>query len=84
MADQPIIGTTIRGFEVLSLDPTGKRVCIGCRCGAVHVASTDALLSGEFICAAAALTPGQVELARRSREEAARQRGLRVNWRPQS
>jgi hypothetical protein len=81
MADQPIIGTTIRGFEVLSLDPTGKRVCIGCRGGAVHVASTDALLSGEFICAAAPLTPEQVERQRTEAERQRRRRELR-DWRP--
>ena len=43
-------GTTIHGFQILSIDPTGRRLCIDCpSCKGVHIVAAAALCAGEFI-----------------------------------
>ena len=76
-------GAKLDGYEVLSVDPTGKRVCVGCPCGAVHVVGTDALLSGSVLCSAFPWTPQQIAQRRDEADQQQRQRDLR-NWRPQA
>ena len=34
-----IPGTRVNGFEVLSVNPAGKGVCVSCPCRAVHIFS---------------------------------------------
>jgi hypothetical protein len=74
-------GTTIRGFQILSVDPTGKRVCVGCPCGSPHIVGIEALRGGAVVCAAAPLSPEQVA---QQRTEASQQRVRRTmkDWRP--
>jgi hypothetical protein len=75
-------GNRIGGFEVLSVDPTGKRCCVSCQCArGVHIVGTQALLAGSVVCAALPLTPQQVRAARQEIEAAERRRELR-DWRP--
>jgi hypothetical protein len=74
-------GAIIRGFEVLSVDPSGKRVCVACPCGGVHVVGTDALRGGVAVCAAVPLTPRQIAQQRGEAERQQRQHELR-RWRP--
>jgi hypothetical protein len=73
-------GQRIHGFEVLSLDPTGKRVCIGCPCGNEHIFGVEALLAGSATCAAMPLT-AQQQKARRVVRFRWRVQALK-DWRP--
>ena len=75
------VGAIIRGFEVLSVDPTGKRVCVGCPCGGVHVVGLEALRGGAVVCAAAPLTPEQIAEQRTKAERQRLRRDLK-SWRP--
>ena len=83
MTDTIIPGTIIRGFEILSIDPSGKRVCVGCPCGGVHVVGLDALHGGAVVCAAVPLTLEQIAEQRTEAARQQRRRDLR-NWRPQA
>ena len=74
-------GARIGDFTVLSVDPTGKRVAVSCLCRAVHVFSSEALLSGAAMCHAVPLTPAQREALRIEAAERERQREQR-RWRP--
>lgn len=70
-------------FEVLSLDPSGKRCVVGCACGGTRVFSTEALVNGTATCGA---IPPTVEAVRKARIEAKQQQRARdlKNWRPGS
>jgi hypothetical protein len=76
-----IPGQRIRGFEILSVDPTGKRVAVGCRCSAVHIFSVEALLSGSAICSAMSPTAEQIAALRDEATHRRRRREQR-NCRP--
>ena len=41
-----IPGQIIGNWEILNVEPNGKRACCSCVCGTVRVVSVDALLSG--------------------------------------
>jgi hypothetical protein len=62
-------GQRVNGFEVLSIDPIGKRVCVGCPCGGAHLFGVEALLDGSAMCNVMPLTREQ----RERRYEAMRQ-----------
>jgi hypothetical protein len=61
-------GQRIGAWEILSVDPSGKRAVVNCPCQNTHVFSTEALLNGTATCAAIPQRTG-------------RRRDLR-NWRP--
>jgi hypothetical protein len=53
-------GMRIGNWEVLSVDQSGKRISVRCRCDAVHVVGIDALVSGDCrSCGCRPLTPQQ-------------------------
>lgn len=79
-----IPGQWLHKFQVLSVDPTGKRACVSCACGSVHVFSAEALLSGTAMCSAVPLTSVQREAMRDEIEADERRRRLDLkNWRPE-
>jgi hypothetical protein len=72
-------------FEVLSVDPTGKRACVGCPCGGVHIFSTESLLDGSAACATLPLTGKQrkrMRAAIRERNELKETRTSMRDWKP--
>ena len=79
--EPPATGATIRGFEILSVDPTGKRVCVACPCGGVHVVGIEALRGGAVVCAAVPLTPREVALQRGEADRRKLRHELK-RWRP--
>jgi hypothetical protein len=54
-------GQRVGPFEVLSLDPGGKRAVVACPCGGVHIFSVESLLAGVAACPVLPLTPQQRE-----------------------
>ena len=76
-------GTRFHGFEVLSVDPDGKRVCVKCPCRAVHIFSVEALLDGTATCVAVKPTTEQMNARRNEKAQAQHQRrGGGYDWRP--
>jgi hypothetical protein len=41
----------VGAWEILSVDPSGKRAVVSCPCQNTHVSSTEALLNGTATCA---------------------------------
>jgi hypothetical protein len=76
-----IPGQRIGHFEILSVDPTGKRVCVGCPCGNAHIFGVETLLNGAASCAAMPLTVEQEKARRVNRRFRWRVRALK-DWRP--
>jgi hypothetical protein len=74
-------GQRIRGFEILSVDPSGKRVIVGCRCGAAHIFSVEALFNGSVTCITMSLTAEQIAALRDEATHRRRRREQR-DWRP--
>jgi hypothetical protein len=76
-------GQRIGAWEILSVDPTGKRAACSCVCKAVRILSTDALLNGTAMpsCGCQQLSPAQQQALRAEAEEQDRRRDLK-NWRP--
>jgi hypothetical protein len=66
---------------VLSIDPTGKRACVACRCGGVHVVSVEALRGGAVVCGAIPRTSKQIAQQRSDTDQHRRQRELSALWR---
>jgi hypothetical protein len=68
-------GMRIGNWEILSVDPTGKRITCRCRCGVIRVVSLTALESGACrSCGCRPLSPAQrselrAEQARRALDE---------------
>jgi hypothetical protein len=54
-------GLRFNGFEVLSVDETGKRVSVMCACGNAHTLGVEALLNGAARCPAVQSKPGRVD-----------------------
>lgn len=81
MSDAITPGAKVGSFEVLSVDPTGKRLCVGCRCGGVHIVGAEAWRSGSVLCSAVPLTAEQVDALRSETEH--QQRRRERDWRPQ-
>jgi hypothetical protein len=49
---QITVGARVGPFQVLSADPSGKRIAVACQCGASHTVGVDALLTGAATCPA--------------------------------
>jgi hypothetical protein len=47
------VGDFVHGVQVLSFDPTGKRVIVRCTCGNTHLYGAEALAAGAVHCPAA-------------------------------
>ena len=78
-------GQHIGQFEILSINPSGRRAIVGCRCGSTHVFSTESLLAGAATCPVLPLTKTQLhaiyaEIRARNRLKET-QTALR-DWRP--
>lgn len=72
-------------FEVLSVDPTGRRACVSCPCGGVHIFSTESLLDGSAACAAVPPTSRQRKMMRaaiRERNGLEETRAALRDWKP--
>jgi hypothetical protein len=69
-------GMRIRNWEVLSVDPTGKRITCRCRCGAIRVVALTALESGA--CTSCGCRP--LTLAQRSELRAEQARRALDEW----
>lgn len=78
-------GTRIGAWQVLSVDPLGKRaVVVGCGCRTPHIFSCEVLRDGTAMCHAAPLTAAQRELMRNEAEADKRRRRLDLKrWRPE-
>jgi hypothetical protein len=74
-------GAKIGSWEILSVDPTGRRVCVGCPCGGVHIFGADALRNGSATCAAMPMSTTQRAALRDERDRRQRLRDQR-DWRP--
>jgi hypothetical protein len=76
-------GMRIGNWEVLSVDPTGKRACCGCVCETVRILSTAALLDGTASpsCGCQQLSRQQSEVLRQEAEKQQR-RCEQKDWRP--
>jgi hypothetical protein len=78
-----IPGTRFHGFEVLSVDPNGERVCVSCPCRAVHIFSVEALLNNTASCIAVKPTTEQMNAGRNEKARAQYQRRSgQQDWRP--
>jgi hypothetical protein len=84
MTDITIVpGMRIRNWEVMSVDPNGKRACASCVCGAVRILSVAALLDGTASpsCGCRQLSREQGDALRREAEQQERRREQK-RWRP--
>ena len=70
-----------RELENLGIDPSGKRACVGCPCGGVHVFSIEALRDGSAACVAVPMTPAQIAERQAENLRQRRARDLK-DWRP--
>jgi hypothetical protein len=52
----------VDGFQVLSVDPAGKRAVVSCSCGGTHVVGVEALRNGSIVCHATALSPSHTAI----------------------
>lgn len=69
-------------WEVLSIDPTGKRCCAGCVCGNVSIISVASLLDGTAAPSCGCITTKhQAKTMRREAEERQRKRE-QTKWKP--
>jgi hypothetical protein len=75
-----IPGAKFGCWEVLSVDPTGKRACCSCACGGVHIVSIDALCAGTAACAAVPWTRAQIAVRQAENLRQRRARDLK-EWR---
>ena len=75
-------GQRVSNWEILSLDPGGKRACCSCTCGAVRILSVAALLDGTASpsCGCQQLSRGQSDALRREAEQQERRREQQ-DWR---
>jgi hypothetical protein len=73
------VGQRISNWDVLSVDPSGKRVCCSCVCKAVRILSVAALLDGTATpsCGCRPLSPQQREELRAEQMRAAADRVVR-------
>jgi hypothetical protein len=69
-------GQRVGNWEILSVDPSGKRVCCACVCGTVRILSVAALLDGTATpsCGCRPLTPAQRSELRAEQARAAADR----------
>jgi hypothetical protein len=70
-------------WEILSVDPSGKRVCCSGVCGTVRILSVAALLDGTAApsCGCRKLSGEQLDALRREAEQQERRREQKL-WRP--
>jgi hypothetical protein len=76
-------GQRIGAWEILSVDPSGRRAACSCVCKTVRILSVAALHDGTASpsCGCQQLSPAQQQALRAEAEEQERQRDLK-NWRP--
>jgi hypothetical protein len=77
-------GRRVGPFEILSVDPNGRRAIVGCRCGSTHIFSTESLLAGAAACAVLPPTKAQREQMRaaiREQNDSKELAALR-DWKP--
>jgi hypothetical protein len=74
-------GIRINSWEILSVDPSGRRACCECCCGAVRIIAVDALASGlaAASCGCQPIAPAQSAALRQEAEQQRRWHDLR--WR---
>jgi hypothetical protein len=78
-----MVGQRVGNWEVLPVDPNGKRACCSCACKAVRILSVAALLDGTASpsCGCRQLSREQSDARRREAEEQ-EQRPEQARWRP--
>jgi hypothetical protein len=76
-------GQRVGAWEIISVDPNGKRVCCSCVCKAVRILSVAALLDGTASpsCGCQQLSREQQRMLRAEAEQQQRRRDLK-DWRP--
>jgi hypothetical protein len=76
-------GQRIGNWEILSVDPSGRRAACSCVCKVVRLLSVDSLLDGSAVpsCGCMQLSQEQRRMLRAEADEQERQRERR-NWRP--
>ena len=81
-------GDRIGPFEVLTVEaPLGRRVSVACRCGRIHVFSTESVLSGDAACLIQPMTRERRARLRESRQAAERiadVQGVIRDWKPKA